>query len=146
MQVLNFPSFEPKFKCNENKRFIFDFIRKKYVSLTPEEWVRQHILHNLVNQKKYPVSLIAVERQFTINGLPKRFDILVFNNTGNPHIVVECKSPKIDITQDSFDQAARYNMSLKSNYLMISNGLNHYFCKIDYKNKRYVFLEDLPMY
>lgn len=146
MQALNLPPYQPKVKCNENNRLIFDFIRKKYIVLTPEEWVRQHILHFLVHIKQYPISLIAVERQFTINGLSKRFDILIFNKMGKPTIVIECKAPNVKITQNSFDQTARYNLKLNANYIMITNGLQHYFCKIDDKNNQYIFLEDLPKY
>ena len=143
MISLNLPQVEFKIKSNENKQFIFDIIRKKYVTLNPEEWVRQHILHYLTTNKNYPKSLIAVEKQMTVNNLKKRFDILVFNNKGLPEIIVECKAPDTNITQDVFDQIARYNLKLNAEYLMVSNGLQHYFCKLDTINERYIFLEDI---
>ncbi len=146
MISLNLPQVEFKIKSNENKQFIFDIIRKKYVTLNPEEWVRQHILHYLTTNKNYPKSLIAVEKQMTVNNLKKRFDILVFNNKGLPEIIVECKAPDTHITQDVFDQIARYNLKLNAEYLMVSNGLKHYFCKLDTINERYVFLEDISAF
>lgn len=146
MVVLNLPKAKLNIKNKENKQFIFDIIRKKYVVLTPEEWVRQHVVNYLINQKKYPKSIIAVEKQLTINTLKKRFDILVFDKKGTPELIVECKSPKIKITQDTFDQIARYNLKLNANYLMVSNGLQHFYCKMDTKNEKYVFLENLPDY
>jgi len=146
MVALNLPQAKLKIKSKENKQYIFDIIRKKDVVLTPEEWVRQHILHFLITIKGYPKSIIAVEKQLTINTLKKRFDILVFNTNGLPKIIIECKAPKVKITQEAFDQIARYNLKLNANYLMVSNGLTHYFCKLDTANERYVFLEDLPEY
>ncbi len=146
MIVLNLPTAELSIKSKENKQFIFDIIRKKYMMLTPEEWVRQHIIHYLIDFKNYPKSIIAVEKQLIINTLKKRFDVLVFNNKGTPEIIVECKAPNVKISQDTFDQIARYNLKLNANYLMVTNGLQHYFCKMDTKNERYVFLEDLPEY
>ncbi len=146
MQKLNLPSFSFRLKSNENKVFIFDSIRKKYVVLTPEEWVRQHFIRFLVEEKKYPVSLIAIEKQLTLNNLKKRSDILVFNRNGNFEIIVECKAPNIKITQDVFDQIARYNLKLNAKYLIVTNGLQHYFCEMDLENEAYVFLEEIPDY
>ncbi len=146
MQPLNLPTYKFRIKSNENKLVIFDIIRKKYVVLTPEEWVRQHIVHYLIEEKKYPISLIAVEKKLTINGLTKRTDILVFNNKGLHEIIVECKAPKVKINQSSFDQIARYNLKLNANYLIVSNGLDHFFCSMDVKNECYVFLENIPTY
>ena len=146
MQALNFPKYKFKLKSNENKVFIFDIIRKKYLVLTPEEWVRQHILHFLIYDMKYPISLIAVERQIRVNSTNKRFDILVFNTDGLPNIIVECKAPSVRITQETFDQLARYNMTIDANFFMVSNGLDHYFCTIDHQNKRYQYLKTLPKY
>ena len=146
MVSLNLPKAEFKIKSSENTQYIFDIIRKKYVVLTPEEWVRQHIIHYLIVVKGYPKSLIAVEKQLTINTLKKRFDILVFNNTGLPKIVVECKSPNTKITQSAFDQIARYNLNLNADLLMVSNGLQHYFCKLDAINEQYIFLKEIPSY
>ena len=111
-----------------------------------EEWVRQHIIHFLIEEKKYPISLIAVEKQLIINNLTKRTDILVFNTNGLPHIIVECKAPSIPIKQDTFDQIARYNLKLNANYLFVTNGLKHFYCKMDFTNEEYVFLENIPDY
>lgn len=144
MQALNLPSYPFKLKSNENKTLIFDNFRKKYVVLTPEEWVRQHFAAFLVKEKKYPVSLIALEKQLSINGLKKRTDIVVYNKQGLPEIIVECKAPQVTISQDTFDQIARYNLQLDANYLIVTNGLSHYFCKVDSKNASYVFLKDIP--
>lgn len=143
MISLNLPPVEFKIKSNENKQFIFDIIRKKYVTLNPEEWVRQHILHFLTTHKNYPKSLIAVEKQLIVNNLKKRFDVLVFNHKGEAEIIVECKAPYTNITQEVFDQIARYNLKINAKYLMVSNGLQHYFCKLDTINEQYIFLEDI---
>ncbi len=121
-------------------------MRKKYFVLTPEEWVRQHFVQFLIEEKKYPVSLIALEKQLTINNRKKRTDILIFNAVGEPDIIVECKAPQIKISQDTFDQIARYNLKLKANYLIVTNGLEHFFCKMDFENETYIFLKDIPDY
>ena len=146
MQLLNLPTYQFEIKSSENKQLIFDKIRKKYVVLTPEEWVRQNFVTYLLEEKKYPISLIAIEKQVTVNKLKKRFDILVFDKKGNHNIIVECKSPKIKITQDTFDQIARYNLALNAEYLIVTNGISHYYCKMDSENKKYVFLEDISSY
>ena len=146
MQKLNFPKYNFRFKNNENKTLIFDIIRKKFVILTPEEWVRQHTLHFLITEKKYPVSYINVEKQLLLNDTVKRYDIVTFKNDGDVEIIIECKAPSIPINQVTFDQIARYNLALNSNLLMVTNGLTHYFCKMDVKNKKYLFLRDLPEY
>ena len=146
MQNLNFPKYNFRFKSNENKTLIFDIIRKKFVVLTPEEWVRQHVLHFLISEKKYPVSLINVEKQLQLNDTVKRYDIVIFNKDGSIYTIVECKAPCIKINQQTFDQIARYNLALKSELLMVTNGLEHYFCTMDFENKKYLFLKDLPEY
>jgi len=146
MQKLNLPTYNFKFKSSENKTLIFDKLRKKYMVLTPEEWVRQHFVYFLIEEKKYPVSLIAIEKQLTINNLKKRSDILVFNTDGKPEIIVECKAPSIKITQAAFDQIARYNLKLKAKYLIVTNGLEHFYCKMDFKNETYIFLKMIPDY
>lgn len=125
---------------------IFDKLRKKYMVLTPEEWVRQHYVSYLIEEKKYPTSLIALEKQLTINNRKKRTDILVFNTDGNPEIIVECKAPSIKITQDTFDQIARYNLKLKATFLIVTNGLEHFYCKMDFENETYIFLKEIPDY
>ncbi|MDG1037498.1 MAG: type I restriction enzyme HsdR N-terminal domain-containing protein [Polaribacter sp.] len=144
MQRLNLPTYNFKFKSSENKTLIFDKLRKKYVVLTPEEWVRQHYVCFLIEEKEYPISLIALEKQLIINNRRKRTDILVFNNKGNHEIIVECKAPSIKITQDTFDQIARYNLKLKANYLIVTNGLEHFYCKMDFEKETYIFLKDIP--
>lgn len=146
MHQLNFPEYEFRFKGNENEPFIFDIIRKKFVTLTPEEWVRQHVILFLHVEKKYPKSLINVEKQMLVNKLKKRYDIVGYLPDGKINLVVECKAPNVEITQETFDQIARYNLVLQANYLMVTNGLQHYFCKMDYKNQKYLFIETLPAY
>ncbi|ARV05424.1 restriction endonuclease subunit R [Polaribacter sp. SA4-10] len=146
MLKLNLPTYNFKLKSNENKTLIFDIIRKKYMVLTPEEWVRQHFVLFLMDKKKYPSSLIAIEKQLTVNNLKKRSDILVFNSEGKPEILVECKAPKVKITQDTFDQIARYNLELKANFIIVTNGLEHFYCKMDFKNETYIFLKEVPNY
>lgn len=146
MQSLNLPNYKFKIKSKENKLFIFDIIRKKYVSLAPEEWVRQHVIHYLTKSKHYPISLIGVEKKLILNELTKRPDIIVFNSDGSPHIVVECKAPNIPLKQETFDQIARYNLKLNSNFLMVTNGLQHIYSAIDLQNERYIFLGDIPDY
>lgn len=146
MQVLNFPTYKFRIKSNENNYSIFDILRKKYVVLTPEEWVRQHFVHYLIHDKGYPISLIAVEKKLLVNNLVKRTDILVFNTDGKPFIIVECKAPSIAITQSAFDQIARYNSNLNGKYLVVTNGLKHLYCNIDHTKEQYVFLENIPDY
>jgi len=146
MQKLNLPTYKFKLKSSENKTLIFDNLRKKYLVLTPEEWVRQHYVSFLIEEKKYPVSLIALEKQLTINNRKKRTDILIFNKEGKPDIIVECKAPYIKIAQDTFDQIARYNLKLKANYLIVTNGLQHFYCKMDFEYETYIFLKEIPNY
>ena len=145
MQKLNFPSYELLIKSRENKLFIFDPIRKKELVLTPEEWVRRHSIQFLL-ESGYPMGLIGVEKTLNLNNMARRTDILVFDKSGLPFLIVECKSAKVPITQTTFDQIARYNMEIKAPYLMLTNGLNHYFCIMDHKNKSYKFLKELPTY
>ena len=146
MQELNFPKFEYRFKSTENKVSIFDVIRKKFIILQPEEWVRQHCVHYLIYTKQFPKSLINVEKELTINGLKKRYDIVIFNSDGSIHLIVECKSHKIQINQTTFDQIARYNLILNATYLMVTNGLNHYYCQMNIQAEQYSFLKDIPSY
>ena len=146
MKQLQFPTYSFRFKNSENKVAIFDEIRKKFIIITPEEWVRQHVVQFLLQDKKYPKSHINVEKLLKINNLTKRYDVVVFKPDGNISILVECKAPEVKITQSTFDQIARYNMTLKAEYLMVTNGLNHYFCKMDYEKQKYDFLPELPEY
>lgn len=146
MHKLNLPAYSFKINKKKEKYYIFDEIRKKNIFLTPEEWVRQHFVQYLIKEKKYPKSLIAIEKEIKVNNLKKRFDILVFNKKGTHEIIVECKSAKIKITQATFDQIARYNLELKANYLIVTNGLEHYFCKMDFEKQKYIFLKECPVY
>ena len=146
MQDLNFPTYKFRLKNSENKNNIFYVIRKKFVVLQREEWVRQHCVQFLIHHKKYPISLINLEKVVCVNGLKKRYDIAVFNPDGSLHLIVECKAPKVKISQSTFDQIARYNLSLNASILMVTNGLNHYFCTMDRSLGLYNFLEDLPAY
>ena len=146
MQQLQFPTYSFRFKNSENKVAIFDEIRKKFIIITPEEWVRQHVVQFLLQDKKYPKSHINVEKLLKINDLNKRYDVVVYNPDGSIFILVECKAPEIKISQHTFDQIARYNMTLNAEYLMVTNGLNHYFCKMDYEKEQYDFLSELPDY
>lgn len=146
MQQLNFPVYNFRFKNSENKVSIFDEIRKKFIILTPEEWVRQHVIRFLLEEKKYPKSLINVEKILKINDLRKRYDVVVFNPDGSIFILIECKAPEIKTAQATFDQIARYNMTLKAQFLMVTNGHNHYFCQMDFENEKYQFLTELPTY
>ncbi len=146
MQKLNFPTYTFRFKNSKNKRLIFDDVRKKFVALQPEEWVRQHCIHYLIEVKNYPKSLINVEKELRINNLRKRYDIVIYNADGSIHLIVECKAASITINQDTFDQIARYNLALNAKYLMVTNGLNHYYCNMDYQAERYNFLKDIPEY
>jgi len=146
MQQLNFPVYNFRFKNSENKVAIFDEIRKKFIILSPEEWVRQHVVHYFLTEKKYPKSLINVEKLLKINGLTKRYDVVVFNPDGSIFILVECKAPEVKISQSTFDQIARYNLTMKAQYLMVTNGHNHYFCQMDFDNEKYQFLSALPNY
>ncbi len=144
MLKLNFPEYTFRFKNSENNSLIFDVIRKKFVILTSEEWVRQHAVHFLISEKHFPTSLINIEKQIILYNTRKRYDIVVFNSDGSIYLIVECKAPNIAITQDTFDQIARYNLVTNAAYLMVTNGLAHYYCRMDYENERYVFLEEVP--
>ena len=146
MEQLNFPNYRFTLKNRENKTYILDLIRKKNLLLTPEEWVRQHCLHFLITELGYPKSLINVEKQIKLNGQLKRYDIVVYTPQGDVHILVECKAPSIAISQSTFDQIAQYNMTLKSQFLMLSNGKEHYFCVMDFEMKSYKFIKELPKY
>jgi len=144
MQELNFPKYSFRLKSNENKLYIFDPIRKKFIFLTPEEWVRQNVIQYLLTEKKYPKSLTNVEKVIKVKNRIKRYDVVIYNSDGSIFLLVECKAPNIPITQETFDQIARYNFALMSEYLMITNGLDHYFCKMDFEKQHYIFLEELP--
>ena len=145
MLKLDFPSFEFKLKRRDNKIFIFDILRKKMFLLTPEEWVRQHVVHFLVSIKKIPAILIGIEKKIIINKMTKRFDLVVFDNNGNVKLLVECKAPSIKVDQKEFDQTTIYNKYLNSEYLMITNGLSHLYFKSINSSKSYTFMKDFPL-
>lgn len=146
MQRLNLPEYPLKIRSSEGRSEIFDVIRRKYVALTPEEWVRQHLMHYLINEKGVPQSLIAVEKTLKVHQRTKRTDLVVYTNMGKPVILVECKSPVTKISQETFDQIVRYNYSLQVKYLLVSNGLQHYCCLIDYYNQTYSYIPEIPDY
>jgi hypothetical protein len=146
MQELNFKPYQFRLKNSENKTFIFSKLRKKYLLLTPEEWVRQHCISFLLEERNFSKQLLNEEKLVNLNGVKKRYDIVGFTPQGNIHLLVECKAPHIKITQDTFDQVAQYNLKLNARFLWVTNGISHYFCKIDYQQQRYVFLKDLPTY
>jgi len=141
---LNLPSYPFKLSQKEAVVFIFDELRKKNLILTPEEWVRQHFVQYLICEKKYPKILIKLEGGLKLNKLQKRTDILIFDRVGKPCILVECKATSVKIDQKVFDQATRYNMVHKVKYLVVSNGLQHYCCVLNYDNNSYQFLKELP--
>ena len=144
MIPLNFPKYPLRIKSRENKLLVFDPIRKKYVPLTPEEWVRQNCLHYLIIDKEYPAGRMLVERKLLVEGLEKRLDIAVCHPDGSMLLLVECKAPAIPINQGVFDQIARYNWKARADFLMVTNGRDHYYCQMDYTLKKYTFLKDLP--
>lgn len=144
MLKLNFPNFEFKFKNRDNKTYIFDIIRKKFILLTSEEWVRQHVVSYLINHG-VSKNHIGVEKKIIVNKLTKRFDVVVFKRDGSVKLLVECKAPNIKIDQKVFDQTSIYNMNLNSEFVMTTNGLVHYFFKIDNCSKTYNFIKDFPL-
>lgn len=144
---LNLPTYTFNIKAKPNgSKVIFDTLRRRFVTLTPEEWVRQHFVRFLVDEKGFPAALMANEVSLTQNGIKRRCDTLVADATGNPLVIVEYKAPHVEISQNTFDQIVRYNMVLHASYLIVSNGLNHYCCRINYVDDSYVFLNDIPSY
>lgn len=139
-----FAKYNFRIQKDGDQSSIFDIIRKKFVALTPEEWVRQHWIHYLIEEKKYPRSLFALEKMIELNKLSKRCDIVIYNREGKPFLIVECKSPDVKISQKVFDQIARYNLTLQVKYLVVSNGSEHHCCKIDFAKKTYNFIQLLP--
>ena len=146
MLELNLPACQFNVKKRDGKFFIFDSQRKRFVVLTPEEWVRQHFVRFLVDEKGYPAALLAVEHQLTINNMKRRCDVVLFNRVGEPQLIVELKAPSVPISQAVFDQVAVYNSKLKVEFFFISNGLEHFACKVDMENGKYVFLPTIPDY
>ena len=146
MLSLNLPTFAAKVKEKDGKHTIIDPVRRKYVALTPEEWVRQHYVNYLITHKGYPKELLANEVPLKLNGTSKRCDSVAYNRFLAPLMIVEYKAPTIEITSAVFDQIVRYNMVLHVRYLAVSNGISHFCCKIDYENFTYSFLEGIPEY
>ncbi len=146
MLQLNLPLFEPNLKKIKEEIFIFDQIRKRYLLLTPEEWVRQNFLNYLINDKNYPQSLMENEALIKLNNMSRRCDTVVYNNRLEPLAIVEYKRPDVKIDQKVFDQIVRYNIVLRVNFLIVSNGLSHFCCKMNYENQTYHFIESIPDY
>ena len=146
MSALNLPTFDKKITQKEDKFSIFDIVRRQYVALTPEEWVRQHFVHFLIGHKGYPQALMGNEVQLKLNGMSRRCDTVVYDRTLRPRVIVEYKAPTVNITQLVFDQICRYNMVLQVDDLIVSNGLAHYCCKVDYDARTYTFLKEIPEY
>ena len=146
MLSLNLPPYATKIAVRDGKNSIWDIIRRKYVALTPEEWVRQHFVHFLVEHKGYPVSLLANEVALVLNGTSRRCDTVLYDRTLSPRMIMEYKAPHIPITQKVFDQISRYNLVFRVDYLIVSNGLSHFCCRMDYENHSYQFLSDIPEY
>ena len=143
---LNLPTFDMKVSGTKQQPKILDVLRRKYVSLTPEEWVRQHFVHYLIEHKGYPAPLLANEIQLTCDDKTLRADSVLYTRELRPQMIIEYKAPHIPITQKVFDQISAYNLLLHVDYLAVSNGLEHYICKMDYSGKKYLFLEELPDY
>lgn len=146
---LNFPGYNFKIIIEDGdgqSSKVFDIVRRKYVALSPEEWVRQHLLHFLVFEKAVPKSLIGIEKKLLVNNLFKRTDLVVYDRNAKPLLVAECKAPGVKITQRTFDQAARYNLSLDAKFFVLTNGMNIYCCTIDHEAQSYHFLEEIPVY
>ena len=146
MTVLNLPSFDYKIKKEKDRLFIFDIIRKRYIALTPEEWVRQHFVSYLISYKGYPLGLIGNEISLRLNGQTRRCDTVIYDIYGSPLMIIEYKAPHITLNQEVFNQVIRYNIALKVKYLVVSNGINHYCCVMDYDNMCPHFLKEIPDY
>ena len=146
MYELNLPKYGIKIANENGHQTIFDVLRRKYVALTPEEWVRQHFVHYLIGHKGYPQTLMANEIQLAIGNKKLRCDSVLYDRSLKPRMIIEYKAPTVSITQKVFDQITVYNMLLHVDYLVVSNGIKHYCCQMDYDNQKYLFLEDIPDY
>ena len=146
LDPLNLPDFELNLKKEANQTWIFDPIRRKYVVLTPEEWVRQHFINYLIQHLGYPRSLIKVESGLSVHKMIRRSDLLVYDRTGSPHMLVECKAPHVKIDQKVFDQVSAYNTHYQAGLLVVTNGINHYCCSIDPLEKKYHFVPEIPAF
>lgn len=146
MQELNLPKYDIRISNADGHPTILDVLRRKFVALTPEEWVRQHFIHYLIEHKGYPKPLLANEIQLTIGSKKLRCDSILYNKVCEPQMIIEYKAPSVPITQKVFDQITVYNMLLHVDYLIVSNGITHYCCKMDYDNQKYLFFKDIPNY
>jgi hypothetical protein len=146
MIALDFPPTNLRLKRLENGMQVFDPLRKKFVALTEEDWVRQHLISYMAIQKQVPLHMMASERGLTVNKLPKRFDLVIFSQSGKPALIAECKAPQVKLDNDVFYQAAGYNMQLQVNYLLITNGLEHHCLHVDYITGKTVFMDGIPDY
>lgn len=146
MLSLNLPKYETKICERDGKLQIFDPLRKCHVALTPEEWVRQHFVNFLIESRGFPAALMANEVAITVNGMKRRCDTVVYDKQLQPRVIVEYKAPMVRITKEVFAQISRYNLTLKVDYLIVSNGLQHFCCRMDYPNSSYTFLQEIPEY
>lgn len=146
MQVLNLPKTELKVTTKDGKQQVYDILRRKFVALTPEEWVRQLFVHYLIQHKGYPAECIGNEVSIMLGRIKKRCDSVVYGQNAQPIMIIEYKSPQTEITQQVFEQISRYNIKLKVRWLLVSNGMQHYCCHIDYECGTYQFVEDIPPY
>ena len=146
MLQLNLPEYKFRIKKQNEKLFIFDSQRKRYVSLTPEEWVRQHFIRFLIEEKGFPAAYLAVEKQLEMNGMKKRCDAILYNELALPILIIELKAPNVSITQATFDQVAVYNAKLKVDFFMLSNGIEHYCCRVNTQSAKYEFFPEIPNY
>ena len=144
--ILNLPQYSFRIQEKAGKKLIFDGFRRRWVALTPEEWVRQNFARYLTEEKHFPASLVAIERSLRMNQRDFRTDIVLFSKSGNPLVVIECKAPEVKISQQVFDQIARYNLDLRVSYLIVTNGLSHYCCRFDQSELSYTFLPEIPDY
>ena len=146
MLSLNLPRYDAKTQKRDGKEQIFDCLRRCYVALTPEEWVRQHFIHLLLEHKGYPATLTANEVAISLNGMKRRCDTVVYDKELKPRVIIEYKSPDVKIDEKVFAQIARYNLVLKVDFLIVSNGMQHFCCKMDYNTNSYIFLREIPTY
>ncbi len=146
MNELNLPPFDVKLRGTREKPEVFDFLRRKYVALTPEEWVRQHFTHWLVEHKGYPKELLGNEIELHCGEKKLRCDSILYHKTTLPQMIIEYKAPTVPLTQRVFDQISVYNLLLRVDYLMVSNGLQHFCCRMDYEKRSYQFLQEIPNY
>ena len=146
MNELNLPAFDVKIRGTRERPEIYDFLRRRYVALTPEEWVRQHFVHWLVEQKGYPKGLLGNEVALKCGDKTLRCDSILYNKEAKPQMIIEYKAPTVSVTQRVFNQITAYNLLLHVDYLVVSNGVQHYCCQMDYEHQSYVFLNDIPSY